>query len=226
MEDMLWKLPHIGERIFKKLSNKNLAKCKKVGRTWEHFIINDNFSMKRVKYELIQKKRDNNGRTLLHKVAEKGKFTHCKSIIDHVEDKNPMDNRKRTPLHIAAYKGHIEVVKLIFDVVKDKNPMENSGCTPLHAAAYGGHIEVFKLIFDAVGDKNPESFTELGKPMTPLDLAIIGDKLEIYQFIINNIQEEHQKMLYIYETHLKMATNLGHHQIINYIKSALSNMEK
>ena len=38
MEDMLWKYPHLGEDVFKKLSNKNLAKCKKVARTWESFI--------------------------------------------------------------------------------------------------------------------------------------------------------------------------------------------
>ena len=31
------------QQIFKKLSNKNLAKRKKVARTWEHFIINEKF---------------------------------------------------------------------------------------------------------------------------------------------------------------------------------------
>ena len=49
MEDMLWKFPHVGADVFKKLSNKNLAKCKKVARTWECFINNERFCKERVK---------------------------------------------------------------------------------------------------------------------------------------------------------------------------------
>ena len=60
MEDMLWKFPHIGEGIFKKLSNKNVVKCKKVARTWESFIVNDRFLKQRVKYETMQKEKDAN----------------------------------------------------------------------------------------------------------------------------------------------------------------------
>ena len=59
MEDMIWKFPHIGEQIFKKLGNKNLAKCKKVGKTWGLFISNQKFYQQRVKYEKMQKNRDN-----------------------------------------------------------------------------------------------------------------------------------------------------------------------
>ena len=59
MEDMLWKFPHIGENIFKKLSKKNLAKCKKVSRSWEYFITNEKFYKQRVHYEMKQKDKDN-----------------------------------------------------------------------------------------------------------------------------------------------------------------------
>ena len=58
MEDMLWKFPYIGQKIFKKLSNHNLAKCKKVAKTWEHFIINENFYKQKVKYETKQKEKE------------------------------------------------------------------------------------------------------------------------------------------------------------------------
>ena len=51
MEDMLWRFPHVVKQSLKKLSNKNLAKCKKIARTWEHFIINEKFYNQRVKYK-------------------------------------------------------------------------------------------------------------------------------------------------------------------------------
>ena len=74
MEDMLWKFPHIGENIFKKLSNKKLAKCKTVARNWEQFINDERFYKKKVKYELIQKTKDKEGTTQLHKAAEAGQL--------------------------------------------------------------------------------------------------------------------------------------------------------
>ena len=70
MEDMLWKFPHVGQQIFKKLSNKNLAKCKKVSRSWEYFITNEKFYKQRVHYEMKQKDKDFLGMTPLHKAAK------------------------------------------------------------------------------------------------------------------------------------------------------------
>ena len=132
MEDMLWKFPHIGVGIFKKLSNKNLAKSIQVTRTWEKFIINAKFFKQKVKYEKIQKQRFADGDTPLHFYATTGQFEECKSIINHVENKNPRNGDGYTPLHKAAYNGHLLVFKLIFDNVQDKNPKSKSGCTPLH----------------------------------------------------------------------------------------------
>ena len=109
MEAMLWKFPHIGEGIFKKLSNKNLAKCKKVARNWGQFINNKRFYKQKVKYEMIQKNKDEDGRTQLHKAAKAGQFEECKQIFDHVENKNPQDKEGITPLHLAAWCGHLSI---------------------------------------------------------------------------------------------------------------------
>ena len=105
MEEMLWKFPHIGQNIFKKLSNLNLAKCKKVSKTWEYFITNDEFSKQRVHYETKQKETDATypgGNTPLHDAAKNGNLSKCKMIINHVENKNPRNNIGLTPLHMAA----------------------------------------------------------------------------------------------------------------------------
>ena len=135
MEDMLWKFPHVGNRIFKKLSNKNLARCKKVEKTWETFIINDKFYKQKVYYEMKQKEKSENGMTPLHKAAKEGNFSEFKAIIYHVEDKNPQDYKGRTPLHYAAAKGHLSISELIVNNTKDKNPKNEFGITPLHLAA-------------------------------------------------------------------------------------------
>ena len=68
MEDMLWKFPHVGQQIFKKLSNKALAKNKKVARTWKHFITNEKFYKQKVHYETRQKENPS-GETPLHEAA-------------------------------------------------------------------------------------------------------------------------------------------------------------
>ena len=107
MEDMLWKFPHVGQQVFKKLSNKNLAKGKKVARTWESFISNEKFYKQKVHFETKQKK-DNGGSTPLHCAARDGKLLKCKTIMDNVEDKNPRNNVGWTPLHFAANKGHLK----------------------------------------------------------------------------------------------------------------------
>ena len=125
MEDMLWKFPHVGQQIFKNLSNKNLVKSKEVARTWENFITNQNFYKLKVYYE-IKQKEDPVGWTPLHDAAFKGIFEVFKMIIDIVEDKNPQDLLKVTPLHIAAIKGNLEICKYIIGKVEDKSLAINS----------------------------------------------------------------------------------------------------
>ena len=134
MEDMLWKFPHVGQQIFKKLSNKNLTKSKEVARTWEHFIINERFYKQKVHYETKQK--DWLGMTPLHKAAMEGNHKECKLIMDNVEDKNPKDDFGWTPLHLAAGMGHLSVCKLIVNNIEDKNPKHYYGQTPLKMAIF------------------------------------------------------------------------------------------
>ena len=146
MEDMLWKFPHIGENIFKKLSNKNLAKCKKVSRSWEYFITNEKFYKQRVHYEMKQKEKLMFGDTPLHEAARDGQLLECKLIIDHVEDKNPQDDYGRTPLHFAAENGHLSVCQLIVDNVQNKNPKNEYERTPLDWAISVGCNQIIEYL--------------------------------------------------------------------------------
>ena len=124
---MLWKFPHVGQQVFKKLSNENLAKSKKVARTWENFITNEKFYKQKVHYETKQKEKDNIGMTPFHYAALEGNLLECKLIIDNVEDKNPKDNTGCTPLHLAVASGHLSVCQLIVNKAEDKNPKDSFG---------------------------------------------------------------------------------------------------
>ena len=183
MEDMLWRFPHIGEQIFKKLFNKNLAKSKKVAKTWICFITNQRFYKQRVKYEMIQKQKGVKGKTHLHTVARTGNLSECKAIIENVEDNNPMDNNRWTPLHSAANNGHYEVCKLIVNSVENKNPRDNLRTTPLHLAAKRGYLSICQLIGNNIVDKNPKDL--IGK--TPLDYATRNGHQKIADFIKSKI---------------------------------------
>ena len=67
MDEMFWKFSHIGENIFKKLSNEGLVKCKMITRSSELFINKERFYKQRVKYEMIQKKQTKTEKRLFTK---------------------------------------------------------------------------------------------------------------------------------------------------------------
>ena len=188
MEDMLWKFPHVGQQIFKKLSNKNLAKSKKLAKSWKNFITNEKFYKEKVYFETRQKERDEyGGMSPLEKAAWDGNLQEYRLFIKYVEDKNPKINFGRTPLHYAARKGHLFICKLIIDNVEDKNPKDTSGETPLHEAAYEGHFDVVKLIIDEnnVEDKNPKDVNGT----TPLHEAAYEGHYDVFKLIFDKTKD-------------------------------------
>jgi ankyrin repeat protein len=238
MEETLLRFSHIGEGIFKKLSNKSLAKCRTVDEAWEHFISNEKFYKQRVKYETIQKEKDEIGRTPLHRAAEDGKLSECKMIIDHVENKHPKNGYGTTALHLAAQNGHLSVCQLIVANVENKNPGDVDGWTPLHWAALNGDLEICKsimknghlsicqLIINNMENKNPGNING----WTPLHWAALNGHLEICKFIMKNVQDKNPSTTNDYRsikvTPLSLATSHGHHQLADYIKSELLKNEK
>ena len=204
--------PHIGEQIFKQLSNKNLAKCRKVTKSWEHFISNQRFYKQRVKYEVIQKQRNNIGRTHLHQVAKAGNLSECKSIVYNVEDKNP-NIYGVTPLHLAAGNGHFEVCKLIVNNVENKNPNSIHGVAPPKMLQFD-HLTISQLINKNIAGKIARNLDGY----TPLHEAAIGGHFEIFKLIFDNVEEKNP-LGSIIGSPLDLATNFGHHQMADYIRS-------
>ena len=167
MEEVLLRFPHLGENIFKIVSNKKLIQSKMTTRSWSHFIVSKKFYKQRVIYENLQKDVDDNGYTPLHKAARDGDLQKYKLIIVHIENKCPVNKWKNTPLHHAVWYGHFDICKLIIDNVRNKNPANGNENTALRMAAMKGHLDICKLIINNVTNKHPmNKYYE-----TPKDLA-------------------------------------------------------
>ena len=222
MEDILWKFPHVGKQIFKKLSNKNLAKSRKVAKTWEYFITNEKFYKLKVYYETKQKKRDRTGNTPLHHAAIDGNLLECKLILDNVEVKNPEDNLRRTPLHWAARNGHLSICQLIINHTENKN----ARCGPyttLHHCASDGEFDTFKLIFDNIEDKNPLDRDK----NTLLHNAAKEGHLEICKYIVSKVEDKNlainSKSVLGHDTPFQLAQRHRHQHVVDFMKSQMEN---
>ena len=80
MEDMISRFPHIGEQIFRKLSNASLAKCRVVDRDWQNFIYYNKFYQIKIQKLMLRYKK-----------------WYC-------------SEKKITPLHLAAATGQTQIV--------------------------------------------------------------------------------------------------------------------
>ena len=99
---------------------------------------------------------------------------------------NLEDNDYRlTPLQVAVLNSDVEMVKFVFsnsvnknDIIKD-DPFKD---TFLHTAARRGNLDVFKFLYNKTCEKNPKNL--LGE--SPLDVAISGNNVEIFDFLANS----------------------------------------
>ena len=142
--------------------------------------------------------RDNAGCTPLGYAAQYGHLEVCKLI--NVSDKNPMFHERWSPLgwggplDRAVYYGQLEVFKYLAEKMMGPhmihlNPSKEDGWSLLHYAAKEGQLEVFKFIANSLIDKNPKSFAMEGK--TPLHIACEYGKVEICEYLMKKIGEEH-----------------------------------
>ena len=145
MDEVLLRFPHLGEKTFKQLTNKNLVKSMIVSKAWNRFITNGKFYKLRVQYENVQKIVDADGNTPLHTAAKYGDLSGCKLILDNVENKNPANSYENTPLHQAAGNGHLDICRLIIENVNNKHPFDNFGDTPKDLAVGYNHADVSHL---------------------------------------------------------------------------------
>eukprot|EP01029_Cantina_marsupialis_P026224 TRINITY_DN6986_c0_g1_i1.p1 TRINITY_DN6986_c0_g1~~TRINITY_DN6986_c0_g1_i1.p1 ORF type:complete len:258 (+),score=62.17 TRINITY_DN6986_c0_g1_i1:121-894(+) len=98
-----------------------------------------------------------NGYTLLHIAALKGKYGFLRVLLDHA---NPnyryvTDNNGCVPLHRAADSGSVQCVRELLDGADPeyRYMTAKNGFTPLHYAAYGRHEDCIHELLDGADPK-------------------------------------------------------------------------
>jgi ankyrin repeat protein len=101
----------------------------------------------------IINKVDSQGKTLLHKEAEKGNFEKCASLLNHFAKLAVVDSQQRTPLHLACQAAvdkrdflvnhYLMTVLVLLNDLQGSdlgfiNAQDKNGETALHYACKGG----------------------------------------------------------------------------------------
>ncbi len=119
--------------------------------------------------------KDSEGKTALHRAAEKGLIDDVDALLAQGADCDAKNNNGGTPLHAAAYFGHGGVCAVLIDGGASINEINKFGNTALHVAALKGHEEVCKVLMERGIDVTIEN--ENGH--TALEVAQASDKVHI-----------------------------------------------
>jgi serine/threonine-protein phosphatase 6 regulatory ankyrin repeat subunit B len=86
-----------------------------------------------------------------------------------------------TPLTVATFKGHAEAVETLLKHKADTSLTTMDLHTPLQLAAFDGQVEIARLLVEDRADVN-----ERKSASPPLLLAILGNKPQMVQFLIDS----------------------------------------
>ncbi|GIY33489.1 ankyrin-3 [Caerostris extrusa] len=120
---------------------------------------------------------DNEGKTALHKAAERNHEEVVKILIQNRANFNDIDKYKKTPLHTAAENGYLAVVEVLVKAGAIICAKDDSGSTSLHLSTQQKHVSVTKYLIEcgsSIYDPNL-------KMRSPLHLAIESCNEEIMQ---------------------------------------------
>ena len=204
MEEVNIRFQHISEQIFGYLDNESLANCKKVCRTWNHFIDGQKFFHARIILETATKN---------HKVGRSWfqVFKKCntktvgdlRTAVEQLYQESgifasstPVSREYNqlvwtvSPLHVAAAFGQLTLFNDILQRVENKFPSDGIGRSTLHYAAINDCLNIYESIVAIKGN----IFSTLGVNhsiftiSTPLDMAVRQHSLKVCRFIVEKNQ--------------------------------------
>ncbi|KAK2503994.1 hypothetical protein MC885_003268 [Smutsia gigantea] len=125
---------------------------------------------------------DQDGHSLLHWAALGGNADVCQILIENKINPNVQDYAGRTPLQCAAYGGYINCMAVLMENNADPNIQDKEGRTALHWSCNNGYLDAIKLLLDFAAFPNQMENNE--ERYTPLDYALLGDRHEVIQFML------------------------------------------
>ncbi|XP_017658364.1 inversin isoform X6 [Nannospalax galili] len=127
---------------------------------------------------------DQDGHSLLHWAALGGNANVCQILIENKINPNVQDYAGRTPLQCAAYGGYINCMAVLMENNADPNIQDKEGRTALHWSCNNGYLDAIKLLLDFAAFPNQMENNE--ERYTPLDYALLGERHEVIQFMLEH----------------------------------------
>ncbi|XP_029395352.1 inversin isoform X3 [Mus pahari] len=127
---------------------------------------------------------DQDGHSLLHWAALGGNADVCQILIENKINPNVQDCAGRTPLQCAAYGGYINCMAVLMENGADPNIQDKEGRTALHWSCNNGYLDAIKLLLDFAAFPNQMENNE--ERYTPLDYALLGERHEVIQFMLEH----------------------------------------
>ena len=234
IEEIFWRFPHIGRKIFEKISDAYVKECKTVNKWWGNFIDEQKMLLLRLLRNHIcfplLKKLQQYDLKILHRLAKHVHFYYVKHALLIGTKYVPVchNNSKCKEFNILGLiisKSHeedLELSKIMIENMTIKNPKDREGNSLLHRAARNRQepLEILKYMIENIDDKNPKD----QKQRTPLHEAAFWGHLELYKLIIEHIDEKYPKDR-DGRTPLHDAAKSGHFEITKLITKTTKNVD-
>ncbi len=137
--------------------------------------------------EIIQKEpdevhaKDTQGRTALHRAAQKGNIEMVEFLIASGADMNAKDDNGRTPLIYALDFNNFDIANLLIEKGANVKIADNRGLVALHWAAGLGKEDLAKVLLSKGTDINVRNTF---RGWTPLYTAASQGKKEMVEFLL------------------------------------------
>ena len=149
MEDLILRFPHLLEKIFEKLDNRSLTKCREVKKSWRKFIDERRYPWIRI-VDIPTKLQE--PITYLDLAAKTGQIEIFYLIMGKEDAKNQNNEMFQTPFLLACEYGHVKIAEMLMKNSTELNIDLNAktklqnGKTAFQLACEKGQSETTKML--------------------------------------------------------------------------------
>lgn len=125
--------------------------------------------------------------SILHIALYFEDYSFVEYLLDHQVDVNISEESCGTPLHFAIVeKVNYRIIQKLLEAGANVNAEDNEKFTPLHRAVHLNRYKIAVLLLESGANINATCDAKNGFDFwAPLDLAIIGDKLEMVMLLLS-----------------------------------------
>ena len=198
IEEIFWRLPHIGEQILAKIDNPSVGNCRQVNKWWCTFVDQGKSLLIRKIQRHVCISRKSFRKSLNSLSLEVlTSFEDCAGMHRSFSDLRQKNIKPREPYTMEECRKQVFfalisfdkdpsipiVCNLMLDNMEDKNPNCELYGTALHRVARDDNLPMFKLIYEKIENKNPKN---PNNESTPLHIAAENGSSKITRFILEN----------------------------------------